>query len=139
MNSDLGFCQLMIVSADHSSGCNFPGPDFGVAGEAVGFVIKVHGFSVYHAGDTNVFSDMAVIDELYAPTHAVIPIGGNFTMDSNEAAYAVAKYLRKAKAVMPMHFSTFPFLPGTLAGFEEGLKKWSAKYERGAVQVVDPH
>ena len=73
---------------------------------------------IYHAGDTNVFGDMAIIDQLYKPTHLMLPIGGHFTMGPREAALAVARYLKQAKVVIPMHFGTFPLLKGTVADFQ---------------------
>ncbi len=65
---------------------------------------------IYHAGDTNVFGDMQIIRELYAPDIAMLPIGDHFTMSPREAAYAC--HLLKPKAVIPMHFGTFPVLTG---------------------------
>ena len=135
---DLGFCTVTMVSADHSSGCM---TDHGlvVGGEAAGFVIKAHDFGIYHAGDTNVFGDMSIISELYEPTHALIPIGGHFTMGPEEAAYAIAKFLTSVKHIIPMHFGTFPLLKGTVADFEKFLEKWGTEYKRGDVKVHDPH
>ena len=135
---DFGFCTVTMVSADHSSGCL---ADHGlvVGGEAAGFVITAHDFAIYHAGDTNVFGDMSIISELYAPTHVLIPIGGHFTMGPNEAAYAVAKFLLSAKIVIPMHFGTFPLLKGTVEEFNKCLEKWSDEYKREPVKVINPH
>src|SRR5262249_52800341 len=81
-------------------------------GEAVGYVVTFeNGFTLYHAGDTNVFGDMALIGELYRPELVMIPIGDHFTMSPREAEKAVR--LLGAKAVVPMHFGTFPILTGT--------------------------
>ena len=66
---------------------------------------------LYHAGDTGVFGDMAIIRDLYAPEIAMLPIGDLFTMNPREAAYACG--LLKPKFVIPMHFGTFPPLTGT--------------------------
>jgi L-ascorbate metabolism protein UlaG (beta-lactamase superfamily) len=71
------------------------------------------GLKIYHAGDTNVFGDMAIIRELYAPEIVMIPIGDHFTMGPREAAYACN--LLKPKTVIPMHFGTFPVLTGSPA------------------------
>ena len=58
-------------------------------GEACGYVIEFsNGVKIYHAGDTNVFGDMAIIHDLYAPEIAMIPIGDHYTMSPREAAYA---------------------------------------------------
>ena len=66
--------------------------------------------SIYFAGDTNVFSDMALIRELYAPRLAMLPIGDLFTMSPREAAAACR--LLRPEQVIPMHFGTFPPLTG---------------------------
>src|SRR2546426_528536 len=62
------------------------------------------------AVETNVFGDMQIIRELYAPEIAMLPIGDHFTMSPREAAYACN--LLKPKTVIPMHFGTFPLLTG---------------------------
>jgi L-ascorbate metabolism protein UlaG (beta-lactamase superfamily) len=69
-----------------------------------------NGIKIYHAGDTNVFGDMAIIRELYAPSIAMLPIGDHYTMGPREAAYA--SNLLKPATVIPMHFATFPLLKG---------------------------
>jgi L-ascorbate metabolism protein UlaG (beta-lactamase superfamily) len=74
---------------------------------------------IYHAGDTNVFGDMQIIRELYAPELAMIPIGDLFTMSPREAAYACK--LLKPKYVIPMHFDTFPALTGRPPDLEKQL------------------
>ena len=68
---------------------------------------------LYHAGDTNVFGDMRIIGELYKPEVAMLPIGGHFTMDPKEAAYAIR--LLGAKRILPIHWGTFPMLTGNPA------------------------
>jgi L-ascorbate metabolism protein UlaG (beta-lactamase superfamily) len=68
---------------------------------------------VYFAGDTDVFGDMALIRELYAPELVVLPIGDAYTMGPRAAALAVK--LLQPKAVIPCHYGTFPVLTGTPA------------------------
>jgi L-ascorbate metabolism protein UlaG (beta-lactamase superfamily) len=88
----------------------------------VGFVITIDkGPTLYHAGDTDAFSSMALIGERYKPTVALLPIGGHFTMDPAGAAFA-AKML-KPKTVIPMHFGTFPMLKGTPDELRAALKQ----------------
>jgi L-ascorbate metabolism protein UlaG (beta-lactamase superfamily) len=77
------------------------------------------GFKIYHAGDTNVFGDMAIIRELYGPDIAMIPIGDHYTMSPREAAYACK--LLKPKTVIPMHFGTFPMLTGRPGDLQKQL------------------
>ena len=82
------------------------------AGEPAGLIIRMPGgFTIYHAGDTCVFSDMRLIAEIYKPDLAILPIGDNFTMGPREAAYAT-RFLG-VKHVIPMHYGTFPPLVGT--------------------------
>ena len=102
--------NLTMVHAVHSSGiATENGQVYG--GEACGFVVELeNGLTLYHAGDTGVFSDMALIKELYAPEIVLLPIGGHFTMAPKEAAHAVR--LLEPKVVVPMHYGTFPLLAG---------------------------
>jgi L-ascorbate metabolism protein UlaG (beta-lactamase superfamily) len=107
----VGDIKVTMVHADHSCGIQ-DGDDLVYGGEACGYVVEFeNGVKIYHAGDTNVFGDMAIIRELYAPEIVMLPIGDHFTMGPREAAYAVN--LLKPKTVIPMHFGTFPVLVGT--------------------------
>ncbi len=113
---------IHVVEALHSGGYgqDKSGPKY--SGPALGFVIEIaKGPTIYHAGDTDVFSGMSLIAERYHPTIALLPIGGHFTMDPAGAALA-AKML-KVKTVVPMHFGTFPALAGTPDELRAALKK----------------
>jgi L-ascorbate metabolism protein UlaG (beta-lactamase superfamily) len=102
--------KVTMVHADHSCGI-LDGDQFVYGGEACGYVVEFdNGVKIYHAGDTNVFGDMAIIRDLYAPTIAMLPIGDHYTMSPREAAYACN--LLKPETVVPMHFATFPALTG---------------------------
>jgi L-ascorbate metabolism protein UlaG (beta-lactamase superfamily) len=100
-----------MVEAKHSAGAQDErGTHY--AGVASGFVLTVaDGPVLYHAGDTAVFGDMKLIQELYGPEVAMLPIGGHFTMGPKEAALAAR--LLAPKVVLPLHFGTFPPLKGT--------------------------
>ena len=102
---------ISMVDAKHSSGIDTSsGLVYG--GSAAGFVISVQtGPTLYHAGDTDVFLDMQTIRELYKPELGMLPIGGHYTMGPRGAALA-ATYLQP-RAVLPIHFGTFPVLVGT--------------------------
>jgi L-ascorbate metabolism protein UlaG (beta-lactamase superfamily) len=109
--------KVTMVHADHSCGIT-DGDQIVYGGEACGYVIEFsNGIRIYHAGDTNVFGDMAIIRELYAPDIAMIPIGDHYTMSPREAAYACN--LLKPKTVIPMHFGTFPVLTGRPAALQK--------------------
>jgi len=94
-------------------------------GSPTGVVISSREATIYHAGDTGVFGDMALIRELYSPRIAMLPIGGHFTMGVREAAKAVE--LLGVEVVIPMHYNTFPLIradPKELADLvlKRGLK-----------------
>ena len=116
----VGDIRVTMVHADHSCGIQ-DGEQIIYGGEACGFVIEFeNGLKIYHAGDTAVFGDMQIIRELYAPDIALLPIGDHYVMSPREAAYACR--LLKPKAVVPMHFGTFPVLTGTVAEFKRLVK-----------------
>ena len=103
--------KVTMVHADHSCGIQ-DGDQLIYGGEACGYVIEFdNGIKIYHAGDTNVFGDMAIIRELYSPEIAMLPIGDHYTMGPREAAYACN--LLKPSTAIPMHFGTFPILTGS--------------------------
>ena len=115
--------KVTMVHADHSCGIQ-DGDQLVYGGEACGYVIEFeNGIKIYHSGDTNVFGDMAIIRDLYAPEIAMLPIGDHYTMGPREAAYACN--LLKPNTVIPMHFGTFPVLkgrPSHLSQFVHGVK-----------------
>jgi L-ascorbate metabolism protein UlaG (beta-lactamase superfamily) len=105
---------VTMTHAEHSCGIQEDDGSIVYGGEACGYVLQFeNGLKLYHAGDTCVFGDMHLIHELYDPDVVLLPIGDHFTMSPREAAYA-CKLLRP-KAVIPMHFGTFPLLKGTPA------------------------
>jgi L-ascorbate metabolism protein UlaG (beta-lactamase superfamily) len=109
--------KVTMVHADHSCGI-MEGDTIIYGGEAVGYVLELEdGYRIYHSGDTAVFGDMRLIAELYEPDLVMLPIGDHFTMSPREAAYACR--LLAPRAVLPLHFGTFPLLTGTPEALEE--------------------
>jgi L-ascorbate metabolism protein UlaG (beta-lactamase superfamily) len=109
-----------MVQAIHSSwieeagiGCN--------GGGSAGFVIGLDGLSIYHAGDTALFSDMRLIGELYHPDVALLPIGGRYTMGPDEAMIA-ARYIG-APLVIPIHYNTWPIIVQDPGRFKTALER----------------
>lgn len=104
---------VTMTRADHSAGAWDSDAETTLyLGEPAGFVIELEdGYRIYHAGDTQVFGDMALIRELHRPDLAILPIGGHYTMDPAGAALAVE--LLGVSEVMPIHYGTFPLLRGT--------------------------
>jgi L-ascorbate metabolism protein UlaG (beta-lactamase superfamily) len=106
----IGRVTVTMTHAVHSCGI-LDGDQIIYGGEACGYVLRFDdNRSLYFAGDTNVFSDMQLIEQLYHPDLAFLPIGDLFTMGPKEAALACC--MLKPKGVVPMHFGTFPPLTG---------------------------
>jgi L-ascorbate metabolism protein UlaG (beta-lactamase superfamily) len=106
-----GDVRATLTDANHSSSTAENGVRV-YLGESCGVVLRLDdGPTIYFAGDTNVFGDMALVKRLYAPAVAVLPIGDHFTMGPDEAA--VAAELVGAPRVVPSHYATFPILTGT--------------------------
>ncbi|MDQ0510678.1 metal-dependent hydrolase [Ancylobacter amanitiformis] len=103
-----GFAVSM-VRADHSSGMIVNGASV-YLGNANGLVVKAPGEpTVWHMGDTDLFSDMALIAELHRPDVVIVPIGDRFTMGPESAALAVTRYLG-GLTIIPAHYATFGLL-----------------------------
>jgi L-ascorbate metabolism protein UlaG (beta-lactamase superfamily) len=119
--------KVTAVQADHSSLLVWKNPatdkmESHPAGEPVGYIIELeNGFKIWHMGDTGLFSDMKFISEHYKPDLVLIPIGGNFTMAPDDAAYALKTWI-KPKMVIPMHYNSNPMTKGTLAEFQAAMK-----------------
>jgi L-ascorbate metabolism protein UlaG (beta-lactamase superfamily) len=100
-----------MVDAVHSSGIT-DGDQVLYGGTAAGFVLRFPGeFTLYHAGDTDLFEGFRLIGSRYQPDVAMLPIGGYFTMDPSAAAEALR--LMNVTTVIPIHYGTFPLLVGT--------------------------
>src|SRR5271165_6371922 len=107
---DVGPVKVTMTHAIHSCGI-LEGDQIIYGGEAAGYVLTLSdGRVIYFAGDTNVFSDMQLIERLYHPELAFLPIGDFYTMSPREAALACR--MLSVKRVIPLHFGTFPALSG---------------------------
>lgn len=101
---------VTMTQAFHSSDSSVP----------VGYILRMpDGLTVYHAGDTGIFSTMELLGSLYGIHVALLPIGGVFTMDAAQAAQACR--LLGCAAVVPMHWGTFPVLAQNVGGFRQAL------------------
>src|SRR5690606_39228539 len=108
--------RITMTQAFHSGGFVAPDNQIIYLGPPAGFMVRFEdGYTLYHAGDTCVFSDMRLLAELYAPDAAILPIGDRFTMGPEQAARAV-EFLG-VRRVVPTHFGTFPLLTGTVDAF----------------------
>ena len=119
--------KVTAVKAEHSSLYVHKNPvtekmEAHHAGEAMGYIIELeNGFKIWDMGDTGLFGDMKFIGEYYKPDLVMIPIGGNFTMGPEDAAYALRTWV-KPKMVIPMHYNSNPMAKGTLAEFQAAMK-----------------
>ena len=110
--------KVTATHAEHSSVYVWRNPATGKdethpGGEPVGYIIELeNGFRIWHMGDTGVFGDMKLVAEYYKPDLVLIPIGGHFTMDPADAAYALRELI-KPKTVIPMHYAANPLGKGT--------------------------
>ncbi len=111
--------RVSLTQAFHSSGVDSPnGPLYG--GMPNGVVVGFDGLAtVYHAGDTDVFSDMKLIARLFEPRICILPIGDHFTMGAKGAALA-AEFLQP-QTIIPIHYKTFPVLEQSPESFRQAL------------------
>lgn len=114
------FGRVKFTPAIHGSSLNVDGIPT-TLGLASGILITADGQTVYHLGDTALYSDMKLIGELNDIDLAFIPIGDNFTMGPEDATIA-AEWL-DAKKVVPIHYDTFPLIEQDADAFAEGLEK----------------
>lgn len=116
-----GGLTFSMVFAQHSSSAFRDGALIPL-GDAAGLVIGQGKEMVYHAGDTALFSDMALIQRLYKPTVGLLPIGDRFTMGPEAAAIACNEFL-DLQYVIPTHWGTFPPLTGKPDAFQPLVKR----------------
>ncbi len=98
------FGTVRMVWATHSAGL----PDGSYGGNPAGFVLELEGKQIYFAGDTGLTVEMKLLAELYNLNYAILPIGGNYTMDVDDAVIA-ANYIGCDK-VIGVHYDTFPVI-----------------------------
>ena len=128
--TDLGGFTVTMVRADHSSGDIKDGMPI-YLGNPCGVIIKAPGEpTVYHLGDTDIFSDLALIAEIHQPRVAMVPIGDRFTMSPATAALAVQRFL-KVETAIPCHYGSFPII-------EPNADKFVAAMKGHATKVVVP-
>ena len=111
-----GDFDLSFVPAWHSASHMVDGRPV-YLGACCGLIVAVKdGKTVYHMGDTAIFSDMALIDEVYKPQIGLVPIGDRYTMGAKPAALACKRFF-KFETVVPCHYGTFPLLDQTADRF----------------------
>jgi len=117
---ELDGVSFTMTPAVHSSRIEDESGSFD-GGAAAGFVIRMDGVSVYHAGDTALFSDMKLIGEICHPDIALLPIGGRYTMGT-DAAMMAAQFIG-AKTVIPIHYNTWDRIAADPLPFKKALER----------------
>lgn len=123
------FGKVKYTQAFHGSSYVTKDNDIIYTGMPGGILFYAEGLTIYHAGDTALFGDMRLIGERNAIDVAFLPIGDNFTMGPEDAAYAVS--LLKPKTVIPIHYNTFPLIKQDPTVFYELVKD-------SKVQILKP-
>lgn len=114
------FGKVTYTQAFHSSSYTTDENEIIYTGMPAGIVFEAEGKTIYHAGDTSLFGDMALIGKKHAIDIAFLPIGDNFTMGPEDAAIAVE--LLKPKVVVPVHYDTFPPIKQNPETFKDLVK-----------------
>ncbi len=124
----LGSAEVQLTIAHHSSSLPLEDGQTGQSlylGNPAGIILKVDGFTLYHAGDTSIFLDMKLIGEMNSIDVAMLPIGDIFTMGIDEAVKA-AEFL-KPKLVVPIHYNTFEPIRVDATDFAKKVEKVGIK------------
>lgn len=122
------FGRVKMVPAQHSSSLTIDGVAH-YMGLAAGLVLTIDGQCIYHAGDTNYFTDMKLIGREHLLDLAFLPIGDNFTMGPEEALRAASDL--NAQTVVPIHYNTFPVI-------EQDPESFAKKLPTGTGKVLAP-
>ncbi|MDU0343345.1 metal-dependent hydrolase [Bosea rubneri] len=117
---DLGAFSVSLVRADHSAGMGEAGVVVPV-GSPNGAIIKAAGEkTLWHMGDTDIFSDMALISEMHGVEICICPVGDRFTMGGKAAALAMTRFV-KPKLAIPCHYGTFPIIDQNASAFVSAM------------------
>lgn len=125
---DFDFGRVKFTQAFHSSSYEEEDGTFIYTGMPGGILLTIDGKTIYHAGDTSLFSDMKLIGEMNDIDLAFLPIGDNFTMGPDDALIA-ADWI-KADIVVPVHYNTFPVI-------EQDGKEFASKVKTGKGVFLD--
>ena len=118
-----GDFSVTLTQAFHSSASIEEGGRITYLGMPNGLVLHfVDGQSVYHMGDTDIFGDMALIEELHHPRIGLVPIGDRLTMGAAVAALACRRYFN-FETIIPLHWGTMPILDENPDAFIEAMEE----------------
>ncbi|HZK24287.1 MAG TPA: metal-dependent hydrolase [Oscillospiraceae bacterium] len=97
-----------------------------VGGEACGFIVNLDGYTLYFTGDTSLFGDLKLYGIIEHPDLLLLPIGGYYTMDIDDAVYAAK--LVNAKTIIPFHYNTWPLIEADPAVFAAKVAKHTSSH-----------
>jgi L-ascorbate metabolism protein UlaG (beta-lactamase superfamily) len=117
---EFDFGKVKLTQAFHGSAYVTEDKEIIYTGMPAGILFTAEGKTIYHAGDTSLFGDMKLIGERHPIDLAFLPIGDNFTMGIEDAAYAVE--LLRPHAVVPIHYNTFPPIKQNPQDFKDLVK-----------------
>ncbi|HWQ61293.1 MAG TPA: metal-dependent hydrolase [Negativicutes bacterium] len=124
------FGYVRVTPAFHGSGV--------AGGHAAGFIVNLAGTTVYHAGDTSLFGDMALLGRLEKIDYALLPIGDNYTMGPDDAVEAIG--MLNPQVVVPMHYNTHALIQQSPEAFKKTVEsRYKTKVlimQPGAVLVL---
>ena len=119
---ECGGFTTTFVQALHSSSFNADGGSNTYLGNPLGIVLHfANDKTVYHMGDTDIFGDMALINELHQPDIGIVPIGDRFTMGGAVAALACRRFFN-FKKVIPCHYGSFGIIDQNADKFAAGME-----------------
>ncbi len=119
---DCGGFTTTFVQALHSSSFGGEGGQNTYLGNPLGLVLHFPADkTLYHMGDTDIFSDMGLINELHEPKIGLVPIGDRFTMGGAVAALACRRFF-KFETVIPCHYASFPIVDQSADKFIAGME-----------------
>jgi len=131
---EFDFGKVKLTPAFHGSGYETPDKQLIYCGQPAGVLLTIDGKTIFHAGDTALFSDMKLIGERHPIDIAFVPIGDNFTMGPEDAALAV-EFLNP-KIAVPIHFDTFPPIKQDPQRFLELLSNKNGKVLQAGEHII---
>ncbi|MDT3996592.1 metal-dependent hydrolase, partial [Staphylococcus saprophyticus] len=128
--AEFDFGNVKFVQAFHSSSLTDENGVPVYLGMPMGLILEIEGKTIYHTGDTGLFSDMKLIADRHPVDVCFIPIGDNFTMGIDDASYAINSFI-KPKISVPIHYDTFELI-------EQDPNKFKEAVSVGEVQILKP-
>ncbi|MHD0382436.1 metal-dependent hydrolase [Staphylococcus simulans] len=127
---EFDFGTVKYVQAFHSSSITNENGIPVYLGSSTGLILEIEGKTIYHCGDTGLFSDMKLIADRHPVDVCFVPIGDNFTMGIEDASYAINEFI-KPKITVPVHYNTFPYI-------EQDPEEFKKLVKEGEVQILKP-